>query len=213
MSGAKTIRRNCLKTQQDVYTLIVGLICWFIIFDTRFNVLCWSSNGCMISRYSNTIDCVVRIYAASISICNLFAIYFMNLQCCWLLWILAFSWSSILIISPSPSRIALDLLCWLESIARNVSLYALMERTNIKKNSLDKPPNFIYISLTSFEFCSLSLSLFVGQFNFFFGCAHYRDDLSQKGYTKYHISLHVGYVCVKISTKQIIKIMKTWRKR
>lgn len=55
-------------------------------------------------------------------------------------------------------------------------------------------------------------------------CAHYRDDLSEKGHIKYISVPYLVYHCMvvrqrereeetEISVKQIIKIMKTWRKR
>lgn len=66
-----------------------------------------------------------------------------------------------------------------------------------------------------FIYCSCFVR-FISFFLLWCVCAHYRDDLSKKGHIKY-ISVYIVYHCMvmlqEISVKQIIKIVKTCRKK
>lgn len=178
------------------------LICWFIIFDTRSKWLCWSSNGFMWFRYHVQSDWLLHIYADVeynfyfISMHKDLPKTFMSIE----FWVLItvqtlfFSRHFFVVSRKIPKP------CELIEMHRGQTSFVVAESLNV--HSWRNHPIVRSISLT--------LSIFL-----FFTFTGFASPLSRWSFRKR--TQHISYIidkkepCSEISTKQIIKIMKTGR--
>lgn len=182
MSGAKTIRRNCLKEHNKRRIHIIGrLISWFIIFDTRFK--------CYVGHLTDV--WFHDIFPIQLNaLCEFMPLMFsMHIICdafyelatshlLWLLWILAF----ILWFIPSILRAIWHQrwpgLHWIGCIDWK-SLQWMSQLNHLAERILGETTQF-HLNFINIVYMFSVRSLFC-QFWLLFGCAHYRNDLSEKG--------------------------------